>query len=494
MDEYRDMDPTKVMPVGKSIGNKSSVNVLRITSKNTKLFKKQQVAIDFSAKYGLLPIFGKDAGYKGNEACKQYLVRGYELFWETYIGMKPSERSFYEILRSGFPCHMHIDFEAKYKHNPGFDGENVEKGLFQYIDRELKELGFIKDGETYEKKILESSNTNKYSKHLSIKIPGKMFKNNFHVGAFMRRVESMTWEDYPSKRANPYYVRDCTNTGIEVLNFVADMNIYTEWRNWRIYASSKQEGGYRPMLTMGEDREALLKNPMMISRDIFFSHLIQYIDPENPPKELLGCLELDGNEPVSMGKKMIKIASIDEQNLETPKRKAPAALGQASGGVKIQKTLDGSKFGFVPPFLEKIGKEIVNEWKEDLKLTFNYYDRQRRVVYFDSLSHSCRMKREFTKNPQDRHVNHIRFVVYLESGKYVQGCFSNNDSCSRWIEMEDGVQKQIHRYTQDYHLSPDLVSQIQKYFSDLENGPEFSLAKTIADIYQLHLSIPLDER
>lgn len=432
----------------------------------------------YSKKNGMLPVFARDAGYKKNLAAKDFIVCGFDEFWKRFKNMSPDNRCYYEIVAEGLPCNIHIDSEVEIEHNPSFDPEKTEKGFFSYLDQMLKEMNMIENDELYTISTLKSSNAKKYSKHFFIEIKGKKFANNYHVGAFMRRLRDKILSKEGEEKNNPYFFISELPVKGKVIKFFADMVIYTKNRNFRTYGSSKKLGGYRPLLLLEEDPLYLSEHPEYISEKAFFDTIIQYIDPENRPKILLRCMESDGTEPSS------RVKDVDGKECGKRKNGPP---------ISIPKSHKASKTNTLP-FLSRIEEEINIEWGSDQKLYLNSYDKRFKTITFDSRSHQCRMKMEGTGDAKAVHKNHINFRVYLKRGTFIQGCFTDNDTCTIKITTSDGAVKTMRKYTNEYKLSSSLISEISQYFTSIEDGEELALAKTIAKIYQSDLLLSKDDK
>lgn len=461
-----------------------NIDEKRKTSSSYAKFSAIKDAIAFSKYNGMLPVFARDTGYKSNLAAKDFLVCGYDEFWKRFKNMKPEERCFYEIVSEGLPCKFHIDSEVKMEYNPSFNPEEAEKGFFKYIDDLLKELEFIEDDEKYEIFTLNSSKGTKYSKHFFIEFKKKKFANNYHVGAFMRKLKDVILSKEGEETTNPYFFVDELPAKGRVIKFFADMTIYTKNRNFRTYGSSKKLGGYRPLLLIGEDPAYLSEHPECINRQAFFDTIIQYIDPEDRPERLLRCMELDGTEPHSRAK---DLDGYDTKDKDSNKRKITQFFGPAMS-LKSQKT------GDFPPFVNLIESEINKEWGSDQMLYPKTFDKRFKIINFASRSHQCRMKMEGLQDPSALHKDHINFRVYLKKGTFVQGCFTDNDTCNVKITASDGTVKTVRKYTIEYNLSSKLRSEINQYFTDIEEGEAFSLAKTIVSIYQNDMILSRDDK
>ena len=449
-----------------------------------KIFERIDAAIQFSQSHGFLPIFSFDARYKNNPSAKKFMVIGYQEFWNLYLTMDATRRNFYEIIVPELPCHMYIDSEVKYALNPQFDAAQIEQRFFDYMRTLMVELEIIsskKEQEEFQVLTLNSSNEKKFSKHYLIRIPKRMFRNNYHIGAFMRRLEARILEKEGPQEKNPFYFMDQTLSGAKVLKLYADLTVYTTNRNFRIYASSKADGGYRPLLLEGEDSKKIIEQPNTIQKSSFFSTLIQYVPTRDKPISLLSCMELDGSQPISTSK---------TTNVSTDPVHKKRKLDKDR---VLEPSLHPVHYS-IPEALQKllprIKAEMEAEWKESLQLVAKSYDREYESIHLDSRSHACRMKREGLNDPNATHKNHIYFQVYLKRGSFVQYCYSDNDTCYR----DTVEQKKIKKHTQECKFSGPLRSEMAQYLTRIHPSQALSLEKTIVQIYEHILFIPPSER
>lgn len=444
----------------------------------------QEPCVEISKSHGFLPIFSRDLDKAGNEAAKVYMATGYQSFWNYYKDLKIEKRQHYEIILPSLPCRLHIDAEVKKTVNPHFDKdeeEKIERGFLRRLKALLIELEIVQDKKEIEIRTLGSSNAKKYSKHFIIDLKNKMFKNNFHVGAFMRRLEQKILLECGPPLENKFFFKDELPSKGKVIKFIADMAIYTVHRNFRIYASSKSIGGYRPLVLEGQNPQDLVSLPII--KETLFSTLIQYTDPEKNDIKVIECLELDGTIPYSHGTTTIRE---DGSYASSGKRKNQ----ESDGPQKYTGITSNEEF---PEFVTDIKREIEEEWEEGLQVTPKEYNRKFGTIRFECRHHACRMKREGLNDPEAVHKNHIFFVANLKKSCFVQCCYTDNETCWKVINGDFGETKKIRKTTREYKFSPDLCSRIKQYMIGVKEGDVYALANTIVTVYELWLKVSEDD-
>uniref|UniRef100_A0A8C3JEW9 DNA-directed primase/polymerase protein n=1 Tax=Calidris pygmaea TaxID=425635 RepID=A0A8C3JEW9_9CHAR len=117
-----------------------------------------------------------------------YLVTTYKELWFYYtIGYKTSLMHCYEVIPEKEACKLYFDLEFYKPANPGVDGKSMVVKLIELVSQKLKELY---DVSCSAKDVLnlDSSTDEKFSRHL-IFLPQKTaFKDNIHVGNFVRSI------------------------------------------------------------------------------------------------------------------------------------------------------------------------------------------------------------------------------------------------------------------------------------------------------------------
>ena len=118
---------------------------------------------------------------------RDYIVEEPRVFWGKYKGMRPNQRTFYEIIRTGDPCRFYLDLEFSRVLNPNLDGETKMEIVRQYVkDIFLCKLGIVLEhysvAQRREQNILsgmmfelDASNAVKFSRHLVVVLSSVVF-------------------------------------------------------------------------------------------------------------------------------------------------------------------------------------------------------------------------------------------------------------------------------------------------------------------------------
>ncbi|NXV12421.1 PRIPO protein, partial [Cepphus grylle] len=117
-----------------------------------------------------------------------YLVTTYKELWFYYTkGYKTSLMHCYEVIPEKDACKLYFDLEFYKPANPVADGESMVAKLIELVSQKLKELYDV-NCSAKDVLNLDSSTDEKFSRHL-IFLPQKtVFKDNIHVGNFVRTI------------------------------------------------------------------------------------------------------------------------------------------------------------------------------------------------------------------------------------------------------------------------------------------------------------------
>ncbi|XP_063191387.1 DNA-directed primase/polymerase protein isoform X2 [Chroicocephalus ridibundus] len=117
-----------------------------------------------------------------------YLVTTYKELWFYYTkGYKTSLMHCYEVIPEKDACKLYFDLEFYKPANPAADGESMVAKLIELVSQKLKELYDV-NCSAKDVLNLDSSTDEKFSRHL-IFLPQKtVFKDNIHVGNFVRTI------------------------------------------------------------------------------------------------------------------------------------------------------------------------------------------------------------------------------------------------------------------------------------------------------------------
>ncbi|NWU64271.1 PRIPO protein, partial [Pterocles burchelli] len=117
-----------------------------------------------------------------------YLVTTYKELWFYYTkGYKTSLMHCYEVIPEKEACKLYFDLEFYKPANAGADGKSMVAKLIELVSQKLKELY---DVSCSAKDVLnlDSTTDEKFSRHL-IFLPQKtVFKDNIHIGNFVRTI------------------------------------------------------------------------------------------------------------------------------------------------------------------------------------------------------------------------------------------------------------------------------------------------------------------
>ncbi|NWX56936.1 PRIPO protein, partial [Promerops cafer] len=117
-----------------------------------------------------------------------YLVTTYKELWFYYTkGYKTSLMHCYEVIPEKDACKLYFDLEFYKPANPDADGKSMVMKLIELVSQKLKEFYDV-NCSSEDVLNLDSSTDEKFSRHL-IFLPQKtVFKDNTHIGNFVRTI------------------------------------------------------------------------------------------------------------------------------------------------------------------------------------------------------------------------------------------------------------------------------------------------------------------
>ncbi|XP_077618225.1 DNA-directed primase/polymerase protein isoform X2 [Crocuta crocuta] len=292
-----------------------------------KLFHRQTPAFNFvkSCKEDV-HVFALE--YKVGDGQRIYLVTTYAQLWFYYKSRKNLLHC-YEVIPENAVCKLYFDLEFNKLANPEADGKKMIALLIEHVCKALQELYRVKCS-AEDVFNLDSSTDEKFSHHLIFQLHDVAFKDNIHVGNFVRKIlqpafqliagkddsisettghefshfsetpikpgissdktspdkgggESWTLNSEAperlgsAKQSSPdlSFLVVKTNTGEKQL-FV-DLGVYTRNRNFRLYKSSKI--GKHVALEIAEDNKFFPKHSENISGEnqYFLSSLVSNV-------------------------------------------------------------------------------------------------------------------------------------------------------------------------------------------------------------------------
>ncbi|XP_023076730.1 DNA-directed primase/polymerase protein [Piliocolobus tephrosceles] len=124
--------------------------------------------------------------YKVGDGQRIYLVTTYAEFWFYYKSRKNLLHC-YEVIPENAVCKLYFDLEFNKPANPGADGKNMVALLIKYVCKALRELYGV-NCSAEDVLNLDSSTDEKFSRHLIFQLHDVAFKDNIHVGNFLRKI------------------------------------------------------------------------------------------------------------------------------------------------------------------------------------------------------------------------------------------------------------------------------------------------------------------
>nr|DBA29125.1 TPA: hypothetical protein GDO54_009382 [Pyxicephalus adspersus] len=273
-----------------------------------------------------------------------YLVSTYTEFWFYYSKRSKTLAHCYEVIPADTVCKLYFDLEFYKPANPEADGQKMVTLLIKFFIRKLEEHYGLKCSADFVIN-LDSSTDEKFSRHLIFSLPNAAFKDNIHVGNFIKTVlqplfpqststhkdpgtsviEAAKIHDDTSKCNIAEATKGTCNGGknmpeelCELSSFLVndkyggkqpfiDLGVYTKNRNFRIYKSSKL--GKNAVFELAEDNQFSCKPPKHLSAEeyIFLCSLISNVRFTDTLK-ILTCAspsDKNGSSRVSSGGSMI---------------------------------------------------------------------------------------------------------------------------------------------------------------------------------------------
>ncbi|XP_053315359.1 DNA-directed primase/polymerase protein [Spea bombifrons] len=294
-----------------------------------KLFPRLALAFNFakSCKEDV-HVFALEAIIEDTER-RLYLVTAYTEFWFYYAKLPKSLAHCYEVIPADTVCKLYFDLEFHKPSNPGAHGRTMVALVIEFFIKKLEEYYGIKCSAECVLN-LDSSTEEKFSRHLIFVLPNAAFKDNIHVGHFIKsalqpvfssaelkstKAELLNGSNnappllkdpvkFPSHKS-PIRVDECNviqeTNGKEydlsslIVNdkrggkqLFIDLGVYTKNRNFRLYKSSKL--GKNAFFEVAEDNTFPMKPGRYISTEeyVFFTSLVSNIRYSNSLK-ILTC-------------------------------------------------------------------------------------------------------------------------------------------------------------------------------------------------------------
>ncbi|XP_062933270.1 DNA-directed primase/polymerase protein isoform X2 [Cynocephalus volans] len=258
-----------------------------------------------------------------------YLVTTYSQLW-FYYKSRRNLLHCYEVIPENAVCKLYFDLEFNKPANPGADGKKMVALLIEHVCKALKELYSV-NCSAEDVFNLDSSTDEKFSRHLIFQLHDVAFKDNIHVGNFVRKIlqpalhliakedddripektgrEFSHFSETPVKEETSFnkmstdkdtgesWASDSRklerlgsaeqrSPGLSFLvvknnmgekHLFVDLGVYTRNRNFRLYKSSKR--GKSVALEVAEDNKFFPTEPKNISEEnqYFLSSLVSNV-------------------------------------------------------------------------------------------------------------------------------------------------------------------------------------------------------------------------
>ncbi|XP_070316180.1 DNA-directed primase/polymerase protein isoform X4 [Odocoileus virginianus] len=115
-----------------------------------------------------------------------YLVTTYAQLW-FYYKSRRNLLHCYEVIPENAVCKLYFDLEFNKLANPGADGKKMVALLIEHVCKALQEFYRV-NCSTEDVLNLDSSTEEKFSRHLIFQLRDVAFKDNIHVGNFVRKI------------------------------------------------------------------------------------------------------------------------------------------------------------------------------------------------------------------------------------------------------------------------------------------------------------------
>ncbi|CAN1267587.1 DNA-directed primase/polymerase protein [Linum perenne] len=359
-------------------------------------FPRQNEAMNFAKEHNNVRIFSYQDHLLGQ---RRFLVSTYHEFWKRYRNMDSKFRHHYEVIQEGLPCHLYFDLEFSTKDNVGKNGDEMVDLLISVVFDALNDNYSIEGSEDWVVE-LDSSTTEKFSRHLIIRIPKAAFKDNSHVGSFVSevcsRISALKAKD---ERYSTLYIRKDSNSTEHPSHLFIDTAVYTRNRCFRLALSSK--AGKSSFLLPTQRFKCI----SMEEEDMFMASLICNVDSDTD--RLLVC---------KMDLECIKKLHFDtEVNYSvTTKYREPSNNGTSSRGPPITSSTEG-KSPF--PALDRFVECIASTGNTSGKIRSWYWFSEDGLMVYSMLRN-----RYCERIGREHKSNHVIYVVDLKWGFYYQKC------------------------------------------------------------------------
>ncbi|KAH0711170.1 hypothetical protein KY284_012597 [Solanum tuberosum] len=362
-------------------------------------FPRQDEAMKYAKEQTDARVFSYQDHVNGQ---RRFLVSTYKEFWRRYKTMNPKFRHHYEVIQEGLPCHLYFDLEFNKRENADKNEDEMVDLLIQVIFDAVKEKYSLEGNNDWVVE-LDSSNAEKFSRHLIIRFPKAAFKDNSHAGAFVTeicsRISSISEHDGRFRKL--FVSKDSSSTDIPFQLFV-DKAVYSRNRCFRLALSSKA-GKSSVLLPSGR-----FKCKDMSEEEVFMASLICNMDADFE-KLLICTVDLD----------CMKALQFDTESTRSFQQHSAVSLNfdlNACTSDDPSKTYLTGKSPF--PYLDVFVESVASIGNIPGKIrSWYWFSEYALMVYSMSRNRFCeRIGRQHKSN-------HVMYVVDLQRGVYYQKCY-----------------------------------------------------------------------
>ncbi|KAM4051384.1 DNA-directed primase/polymerase protein isoform 1-T4 [Anomaloglossus baeobatrachus] len=356
-----------------------------------------------------------------------YLVTTYAEFWFYYIKLPQSLAHCYEVIPADTVCKLYFDLEYYKSANPGANGKNMVALVIEFFCKQLEDWFGVKCSADYVLN-MDSSTDEKFSRHLIFLLPNAAFKDNIHVGNFIKSAlspllslngsmvsseaflcetaENDNVEHWRNKKRNfqkvstefpctanqefdlsPLIVQD-KNGGIQLF---IDLGVYTKNRNFRLYKSSKL--GKNVTFEVAEDNKFVVKQS---------KHVLE--------EEQIFLCSLISNVRFTDSLKVLTCTSPEIEKNGASRQSTVASVTTAS-------TLKGYQFSPYPEIDQFILSLLTREGFHGGIRQWNYFSTEELLVY-DTINY------RWCENIGRAHrSNNVMLIVDLKREMWYQKCY-----------------------------------------------------------------------
>ncbi|KAM3301562.1 DNA-directed primase/polymerase protein isoform X1 [Capsicum chacoense] len=361
-------------------------------------FPRQDEAMKYAKEQTNARVFSYQDHMSGQ---RRFLVSTYKEFWRRYETMNPKFRHHYEVIQEGLPCHLYFDLEFNKRENANKNGDEMVDLLIEIIFDAVKEKYCLEGNNDWVVE-LDSSNEEKFSRHLIIRFPKAAFKDNSHAGAFVTeicsRISSISERD--GRFTKLFVSKDPSSTDIPFQLFV-DKAVYSRNRCFRLAFSSKA-GKSSVLLPSGR-----FKCKDMSEEEVFMASLICNMDADF--EKLLIC---------TMNLDCIKVLQFDTESTRSFQQQSAVSLNfdlNACTSDDPSRTylMGNSPFPYLDVFVESLAS--IGNIPGKIR-SWYWFSEYSLMVYNMSRNRFCeRIGRQHKSN-------HVIYVVDLRRNVYYQKC------------------------------------------------------------------------